>query len=547
MGLNNYPYTNFHEMNLDWILEAFGKEVYRIEQLEEFQIEAGQDISELQSQEAELRGYITALQTAQDYVNGRLNTDENRITALEDDSELLHDDINDLDSEISAINSWQTTTNATLISYGNRLVSIEEFIEDMAEGSLPQELINSLMQYVRDHLPELLTPLQTAITNLQTSMTTVQGNITTINNTLDTKFNAGLTTVEASANNITTAGVYKIDLSITTGGLPKQEDGILIVYRQTGNTGGNIVQIFVQSNGTMYSRYSYNGTTWTSWTDYYGLINDLTSVVANIDQSITNIEALGLSVPIPITKGGTGADNIADAMINLKNIVGSGVAIDDNENINSYFIPGVYRIRTNASASTMSNLPEASGGKLISMTMTTVSLDGTYATQFYFPNGKQYFYMRTQTTVGNITPWNIVGNAGILRITYNETSLDAITPKRLTISTTDVLSGANFGTHTANADHFTLPAGTYRITTSYRNNPTANAYLRSYIRTTTSMAPIITDRCSASAQTGDTASIVTLNGTDIFSISSSTDFYFIVYSFKAITSGGAGYVTIERL
>lgn len=69
---------------------------------------------------------------------------------------------------------------------------------------------------------------------------------------------------------------------------------------------------------------------------------------------------------VPISNGGTGATNKSDAANNLGVLPLGEVAttIPNNSDINNYYLPGTYKVVSNNSAATMTNLPTASGGVL---------------------------------------------------------------------------------------------------------------------------------------------------------------------------------------
>lgn len=309
MGLNNYPYTNFHEMNLDWILEQFQKEISRIAELEAFKREAGEDIEELQRTTALLSNSITALRSAQ--------------TLLESQQEALTTLVNGYDTRITTntnniagLSAWQTAANVTLEDYGERIEDLEEFCDDLASGGLPPALIEALMEYVRDNLPELLDPLEDAIDDLETAMTSVQSAVATLQSG---KLNAGQgVSMEANLNSVTTAGIYAFLPVYTTVNVPEASYGTMVVQvlRDTNNDTGDLIQIAyvdVTRNGSsqieVYYRYadyytspsvSYN---WHAWkkivtdTDLSPLESDISTIESSLSSMATSLEQIEKQVP----------------------------------------------------------------------------------------------------------------------------------------------------------------------------------------------------------------------------------------------------------
>ena len=78
--------------------------------------------------------------------------------------------------------------------------------------------------------------------------------------------------------------------------------------------------------------------------------------------------------------------------------------IPDGSDFNDYYMPGVSRVSSDASARTMLNCPYAASGKLIRLARTTAAANG-YATQIYIPSSSaQHIYTRNYNA-GSFTPW----------------------------------------------------------------------------------------------------------------------------------------------
>lgn len=298
MGLNNYPYTNFHEMNLDWILEQFQKEVARLEALEAFAAQAGQDITQLKSQVNILNTAITTLQNAQ-----------NTLTERQDALEVLVNGYNQRittnTNNIASLAAWQTTANSTLADHESRIDTLEDTIDDLVTEGLPQQVIDDLMDYVRDNLPELLEPLEADITALQTAMTAAQTAITALQSG---KLNAGMgVTTESDLNEIITAGIYLCLPAYTLINLPTTGWGELVlqVLRASGNDSNEVIQIAYALKTTgveMYYRYAEHLTSptesyeWEDWSKV--LINsDLTAIESSVSDMEPALEQLVKQVP----------------------------------------------------------------------------------------------------------------------------------------------------------------------------------------------------------------------------------------------------------
>ena len=287
MGLNNYPYTNFHEMNLDWILEQFQKEVARLEALEAFAVQAGQDITQLKSQVNTLNTAITTLRNAQ-----------NTLTERQDALEMLVNSYNQRittnTNNIASLAAWQTTANSTLADHETRIDSLEDTLDELVTEGLPQQVIDDLMDYVRDNLPELLEPLEEDISDLQTAMTAAETAITALQSG---KLNAGMgITTESDLNDIITAGIYLCLPAYTLINLPTTGWGQLAiqVLRDDGNESGSVIQIAYALKTTgveMYYRYAEHLTSPTEsyeWEDWSKVLTD--SDLTSIESSLSDME-----------------------------------------------------------------------------------------------------------------------------------------------------------------------------------------------------------------------------------------------------------------
>lgn len=78
--------------------------------------------------------------------------------------------------------------------------------------------------------------------------------------------------------------------------------------------------------------------------------------------------------------------------------------IPNNSDFNDYYMPGVSRVSSDASAATMSNCPYAASGKLIRLARTTAASNG-YTLQIYIPSSStQHIYIRNYNA-GSFTAW----------------------------------------------------------------------------------------------------------------------------------------------
>lgn len=107
MGLfEHFPYVNFHEKNIDWILRDIKKR--------------DDDIADLQERMTAAEGNITNLFTITTSLDGRVTICENRITAAETD--------------ISGLKTRMTTAEGNITDLQGRMTEAESTINTLADG-----------------------------------------------------------------------------------------------------------------------------------------------------------------------------------------------------------------------------------------------------------------------------------------------------------------------------------------------------------------------------------------------------------------------------
>lgn len=150
-GFNKFPYTNFHELNLDWLMaklknledwaaqfdtDALIEEIRQLiltmvedgtfdEIFEEWVRPLREDINELQGDMADLEGRVTALETsqaAQDItINGLQTTLSSLVVTVNEQGEL----ITSLDTRVEALETSQAAQDVTLDEHAARITALE--------------------------------------------------------------------------------------------------------------------------------------------------------------------------------------------------------------------------------------------------------------------------------------------------------------------------------------------------------------------------------------------------------------------------------------
>lgn len=607
MGLNNYPYTNFHEMNLDWILEQFQKEVARLEALEAFAAQAGQDITQLKSQVNTLNTAITALRNAQ-----------NTLTERQDALEMLVNSYNQRittnTNNIASLAAWQTTANSTLADHESRIDTLEDTIDDLVTEGLPQQVIDDLMDYVRDNLPELLEPLEADITALETAMTAAQTAITALQSG---KLNAGMgVTTESDLNDIITAGIYLCLPPYTLLNLPTTNWGQLFlqVLRDTGNESGSVIQIAYALKTTgveMYYRYAEHLTSPTEsyeWEDWSKVLtdSDLTSIESSLSDMEPALAQLVKQVPnatytnytewkAAILAAGSSREFIASISSTCnEEITGhseTGITIakyiDSANRIDFVIIsPKANRITTgyvdlSDNSITLAELPFAQNTLSYKSSITSSSdlndfnqESGTYLMSSIASNApdnaKTYSMLlviksptsidttqvlihgtsgliwtrRYHGTPGAWDSWSEISRANVIRVTFNGSIPSMTTWGYMNRTATDVLAGAQFGVSTE--EGIRLDPGTYKVTAIAQYPAKSSGWYGVALSMGGSNLPYFLSGC-VHTQAGFSGTINRLSATGVMKITQQGVYKVLFGSNQSSMSDISGALIIERI
>lgn len=148
---------------------------------------------------------------------------------------------------------------------------------------------------------------------------------------------------------------------------------------------------------------------------------------------------------------------------------------------------------------------------------------------------------------GSWTDMGTLFDTGCIKVTYTSEALTGLTAKQISVASTETLKGITFGTTTAGRNYITLPAGRYRFRTHFACSPSANGYVKSCLKIgQTSTTFIMTDKLLAGGSSGNTATIIGLNASDVITLTASTNIYFLVIS-SGNVNGFNATLTVERL
>ncbi len=190
-SFEKFPYTNFHELNLDWLLnklknleewaaqfdtDALLEEIRQLilkmvedgtfdEIFEEWVRPLRDDITELQGEITNLEGRVTALETsqaAQDVIINGLQTTVSTLVVTVDEHGRL---ITSLDTRVEALETSQAEQDAELTEHDNRITALEN--SSSGQGGDISALANRV------------TVLENNYTTLNTTVTELGGTVTT--------------------------------------------------------------------------------------------------------------------------------------------------------------------------------------------------------------------------------------------------------------------------------------------------------------------------------------------------------------------------------
>ena len=230
-------------------------------------------------------------------------------------------------------------------------------------------------------------------------------------------------------------------------------------------------------------------------------------------------------------------------VLSLMSANNSGHGIYNGTSLNDCTIAGWYYI---SSSITTANIPVTSWG-ILEVIRTSRNDAGAVLQRFTAINNGITYTRYDANGTGSFTGWVAEGHS-ITRITYTSqalTGLSATFIKQSAITLeygTDFLAGGSVG-----GDYFILPVGKYKIHTHIATNPGANGYIKSCLKlASTSTTIIMTDKALTGAGLGSNATIIGIDGEDVFTIASNTVFRFLVMT-SGNVEGFSAQVIIERI
>lgn len=230
-------------------------------------------------------------------------------------------------------------------------------------------------------------------------------------------------------------------------------------------------------------------------------------------------------------------------VLSLMSANNTGHGIYNGTSLNDCTIAGSYYI---SSSITTSYIPINSWG-ILEVIRTSRNDAGAVLQRFTAINNGITYTRYDANGTGSFTGWVAEGHS-ITRITYTSQALTGLSATFIKQSAITLEYGADFlAGGSVGGDYFILPVGKYKIHTHFATNPGANGYIKSCLKlASTSTTIIMTDKALTGAGLGSNATIIGIDGEDVFTIASNTVFRFLVMT-SGNVEGFSAQVIIERI
>lgn len=103
----HFPYTNFHNVNLDWLLTKMKELVAQMEALTQQVTALAQQVSTLATQLQTLASTVSQLQTRITTAEGKIQTLESNVATLSQDLEEVRSDVEELSEPVDITNDFR--------------------------------------------------------------------------------------------------------------------------------------------------------------------------------------------------------------------------------------------------------------------------------------------------------------------------------------------------------------------------------------------------------------------------------------------------------
>ena len=176
---HKYPYTDFHELNLDWFLGEFKVIMDRVDAIDTRLTQAEADIDELQAEVLDLNERVEALSEALDILTNRVDNAEEDIVDLQNRLALAEGSISDLLSRM-------TQVETAVVNVTARVTTAENDIDTLGTD------LSALTTRV-DTAEDDIDALETRVGSDESSISGLDTRLTAAENTLATKSTVTIT------------------------------------------------------------------------------------------------------------------------------------------------------------------------------------------------------------------------------------------------------------------------------------------------------------------------------------------------------------------
>lgn len=275
------------------------------------------------------------------------------------------------------------------------------------------------------------------------------------------------------------------------------------------------------------------------------LQDDIETLADNLEQTASDVgdlQALGLSVPIPVNKGGTGASTQAGAQSNL------GILPHVYYTSQYNFYPLTHELIDDLYLATGKNaivsLTAADGMRPLCLINWG---NANYGCVSVFSQRPELSFDQWQKNDG---VWShVTASQRAQKVTYTNEALTGLSAKQLKAATSTNLIGTDVADVVGGRNYITLGKGVYRIHTHFATTCAANGYIKSCLKIgSTSTSFFMTDQFYAGAGAGSSFTTLGVNASDVISIESDSgeNIYFLVMSSDDV-DGFTASMTIEQI
>lgn len=275
------------------------------------------------------------------------------------------------------------------------------------------------------------------------------------------------------------------------------------------------------------------------------LQDDIETLADNLEQTASDVgdlQALGLSVPIPVNMGGTGASTQAGAQSNL------GILPHVYYTSQYNFYPLTQELIDDLYLATRKNaivsLTAADGMRPLCLINWG---NADYGCVSVFSQRPELSFDQWQKNGGVWT--HVTASHRAQKVTYTSEALTGLNAKQLKAASSTNLIGTDVADVVGGRNYITLGKGVYRIHTHFATKCPENGFIKSCLKIGNDIDLfMLNDQFYAGAGAGSSSAILGVNASDVISVTSDSgvNIYFLVMS-SGNADGFNASMTIEQI